>query len=459
MKTYYAAFLLVITNLSANSQCWDEIYPADMHILAKAANGKIYGWGSNTDGQLTNAPFAVNLPYLLLEGNWVDISLGEHQTYALKSDGTIWATGRNDVGQMGDGTANFRNAFAPVNLDNNWTKVIAGGNHVVALKTDGTLWGWGYNDFGQLGNGVNGVSTGVFEHESNPIPITNDTDWAFITCGSTHTLAIKENGTLWVWGSSNGTLGQAYTNPTTIPTQLGTDTDWQSCEGGFGYSLAIKNNGTLWAWGTNASGNLGDGTTDTRPSPVQIGTDTNWQIASTTLRHTLALKTDGTLWGWGQNNYGQVGDGLGSSVLAPVQLSTDTDWKAIQSGTQVSYALKEDGTLYAWGSNATYGGLGNGTWANSAIPGPTSCATVLDIDEIEAVSKFTIYPNPTDNEINIVGANTDVKSVSITDTTGKTVLNASGDLEKIDVSFLAQGMYFVEISSCERKQVMKFLKK
>lgn len=432
-----------------------------MHVLAKATNGNIYGWGSNTNGQLAGAPFAVNLPLALLNGpQWVDISLGEHQSYAVKSDGTLWATGLNDLGQMGDGTLVDRNAFTPVNAATNWSKVMPGAQHVLALKNDGSLWGWGYNDAGQVGNGVNGTGTSTIEHEVSPVLVSNSADWAAVNPGMYHNVAIKNNGTLWVWGAStSNSLGFGNSNPVTVPTQLGTDTDWQYCVGGFNHSLAIKTNGTLWGWGLNNLGYLGDGTTTTRTTPVQIGTDNNWAMISTTSRHTLALKTDGTLWAWGFNNNGQINNTNPANVLSPTQIGTASDWSAISAGTSISYALKTDGTLYAWGSNANYGGLGNGTWVNSPIPSPASCLNVLGVIANELPPKFSIYPNPADSEINITGLESAIDKISVTDMTGKIVLTEKGHLKTINIGHLVKGLYMIQITAGDDTEILKFQKK
>ncbi|HQJ06039.1 MAG TPA: chromosome condensation regulator RCC1, partial [Spirochaetota bacterium] len=87
----------------------------------------------------------------------------------------------------------------------------------------------------------------------------------------------------------------------------GSSTDWASVSCGGSHTVALKSNKTLWAWGYNGSGQLGDGTTTNKSSPVQIGVSTDWARVSCGNDHTIAIKSNGALWAWGGNNYGQLG--------------------------------------------------------------------------------------------------------------------------------------------------------
>jgi alpha-tubulin suppressor-like RCC1 family protein len=149
--------------------------------------------------------------------------------------------------------------------------VAAGDEFTVAVRRDGTLWAWGSNDWGQLGDGT-------FTARTSPEQIGTATDWASVAAGYSHTVAIRSDGTLWAWGYNNdGQLGDGTTTNNTSPEQIGTATDWASVTAGHQHTVAIRSDGTLWAWGDNSLGQLGDGKA---PSisyvPEQIGTATNW---------------------------------------------------------------------------------------------------------------------------------------------------------------------------------------
>ena len=190
-----------------------------------------------------------------------------------------------------------------------------------------------------------------------------------IAPGTYHTLAIKNDGSLWAWGYNYyGQLGDGTNTNRNTPVQIGTATNWASISAGFYYSLAIKNDGTLWAWGYNTFGQLGIGNTTNQLSPVQVGTANNWASVSAGYQHSLAIKTDGTLWAWGYNNGGQLGDGTYTSRNTPEQIGTATNWANISAGGyfisnyryEFSIATQTNGSLWAWGANAQ-GQLGDGT--------------------------------------------------------------------------------------------------
>jgi alpha-tubulin suppressor-like RCC1 family protein len=330
----------------------------------------LYAWGDNGAGQLgdgtiTDRSSPVQIGALT---DWSQVSAGGQYSLAVKTDGTLWAWGSNNNGQLGFGNV-FTNISSPVQVGSltNWTQVSGGDNHSLAVKTDGTLWSWGRNNNGQLGDGTR-------NNRSSPVQIGVLTNWSQVSGGGTfgggHSLAIKTDGTLWSWGrNTNGQLGLGNINHRSSPVQVGSLTNWTQVSGGDNHSLAVKTDGTLWAWGSNFSGELGDGTRNNRSSPVQIGVLTNWSQVSGGSRHSLAVKTDGTLWAWGENADGQLGDGTRTHRSSPVQIGALTDWSQVSggNGSEHSLAVKTDGTLWAWGFNAS-GRLGDDTATYRSSP-------------------------------------------------------------------------------------------
>jgi hypothetical protein len=88
------------------------------------------------------------------------------------------------------------------------------------------------------------------------------------------------------------------------------------------HTVALKNNGTVWTWGNNNNGQLGDGTTSNRTTPVQVSGLSDVTAIAAGDTHTVALKNNGTVWTWGNNNNGQLGDGTTTDSATPVQVQS-----------------------------------------------------------------------------------------------------------------------------------------
>jgi hypothetical protein len=225
-------------------------------MIGIKSNGTMWGWGRNTSGQLglgnTTSPI-LNPTQIGTDTNWSSAqlfsSLNTGSTIAMKTNGTIWATGYNVQGQLGLGNNTTRNTFAQIGTST-WNQIHMSFFSSWGIKNDGTLWSWGSNDDGQLGLG----NTTSY---NSPQQVGVDNNWSKISCaGGNSSKAIKTDGTLWTWGSNgNYELGTNNSNTAATqltPLQIGTDTDWVDVYGGFGTGMAIKSNGYKYIWGINS---------------------------------------------------------------------------------------------------------------------------------------------------------------------------------------------------------------
>lgn len=240
--------------------------------------------------------------------------------------------------------------------------IFSGLFHSIALKQTGALWAWGSNHTSQLGDGT-------LVKRTSPVRIGNASKhWAVVSPGGEHTMALKSDGTLWAWGYNyHGQLGDGTTVRRSYPIGIGKHHQWKAVDSGFSHTVAVQSNGTLWTWGLNKYGQLGDGSFINRRQPVQIGDNGDWVAVAAGNDHSLALKSNGTIWAWGNNKYGQLGNENLVVQSSPVQVGQDSNWRSIFAGEFHNYGIKVDGTLWAWGLNKL-GQLGNGATNNAVAP-------------------------------------------------------------------------------------------
>ena len=332
----------------------------------------LYTWGGSTygdSGRNTSGPSVyVSSPAQVGAGeNWYNISgYGDGFTYcASKTNGTLWAWGWNDDGQL---MQNDRtNRSSPVQVPGtDWAISGAGGNaNVWGIKTDGSLWGAGNNGYGALGQN----NTTKY---SSPMQVPGTWSTAKNKFGGNHraAAAIKADGTLWAWGENeSGWLGQNNTTNYSSPRQIGTDTDWDTISKPPRYlQAAIKTSGELWVWGSGNKGQFGtnqSGDNYRRSSPVQVP-GTTWKLVCGGVDSVNATKTDGTLWSWGSNTWGALGHNNEGSLSSPTQLP-GTDWDIPLNFDRVTGGIKTNGTLWLSGRN-DIGRLGQNTTTTYSSP-------------------------------------------------------------------------------------------
>ena len=336
---------------------WTKISGGNGFMTAIQSNGTLWSCGYNGFGQLglnTVTNFFSSISQVGSLSTWTQIACGASSVLAIQSDGTLWSWGNNSFSQLGLNTSSTVNRYIPVQVGalSVWTQVSSGSSFSVALQSDGTLWSWGSNASGQLG--LSDITT-----RSSPVQV-GSLLWKEISSGSIHTLAIQSDGTLWSWGSNvNGQLGLSDLTNRSSPVQVGFSL-WKEISGGASFTLAIQSNGTLWAWGRNNGRQLGITLGVDVSSPNQVGSLSSWTQVAGGYFSSLGRQSNGTLWYWGVNSFGIQGnntlEGATGSYSTPVQVGTLSKWSQIncfQSSTTSALAIQSDGTLWAWGNNGS----------------------------------------------------------------------------------------------------------
>ena len=363
---------------------WTKIAASYNTSYGIQSNGTLWAWGSNSFGQLginstigtsVVSPVQIGASVSLLS-NWTQVAAGQYFAVALQSNGTLWAWGQNNLGQLGLGNTTNYSGPTQVGGLSQWTQITSGLFHVAGIQSNGTLWGWGYNNYGNLGQG----NTGNY---SIPVQIGNLSNWYQISCGYYSTAAIQSNRILWTVGlTSFGMLGYDVTSYRSYVTQIGNSGIWTRFPSGSQNNLwgaAINTNNNLYVWGTNTNRLLNYNysyydTTETLGncnyivSPVPLDPTLSTPIKSVAIgdQFGVYVQSNGTLWAWGANSYGQIPQPWGTVPT----LMLGNNWIKIANGTGLQYAagIQSNGTLWTWGVNS-YGQLGNLT-QNLAAPAP-----------------------------------------------------------------------------------------
>ena len=291
-----------------------------------------------------------------------NIALGGEHSCSVLTGGVVKCWGRNEYGQLGDGTTTDRTTPVDVSGITNATSLaLSGWGHSCALLIGDTIKCWGSNGNGKLGDGT-------FTSRTTPVDVYGITNATSLALGSAHSCALLSRGTVkcWGWGRQlgNGTI----TIDQTAPVDVYGITNATSLALGGSHSCALLMSGTIKCWGFNSDGRLGDGTTTDRNTPVDVSGITNATSIALGGSHSCAMLTGGTIKCWGYNAYGQLGDGTYSGArTTPVDVSGITTATSIALGMDNSCAVLTGGTMKCWGRNE-YGQLGDGTTTDRTTP-------------------------------------------------------------------------------------------
>ncbi|WP_158520419.1 InlB B-repeat-containing protein [Bombiscardovia coagulans] len=350
------------------------------HSLAVGSDGNVYAWGRNNAGQLGDgtlvdrkSPIKVDMP--AAAGHIVQVETGYRSSVAINEKGDIYAWGWIGTSKAGPNNSVIR--IRPQKLSmpadaGSFTDISAGFGHVLAVDNKGQVWSWGSNDRGQLGNSS-------YADSPTPVKVTAPTGagpFVQVSAGSSHSVALDDKGQLWAWGNNSfGELAKGNTTGRTnrpaiivMPAGAGNITQISS---GTWNTMILDDKGQVWAWGNNSNGQIGNGNTATQTKPVQVAFPSNaghiTQISFGGF-HALAADDRGQVWAWGWNSDGQLGNGNTSDQYTPVRATIPsglTSLVRISAGYRHSLVVGSDGSTWALGYNAQ-GQLGDGTNTNRA---------------------------------------------------------------------------------------------
>ena len=320
-------FTQVTTNINNDVK---QVACGTEHTIILKNDGTVWSTGYNAYGQLglndnTNKKTFTQVT-ININNDVKQIACGSEYTFILKNDGSLWSCGNNRLltydylyGNLGLGDYDDRNTFTQVttNINNDAKQVVCGGWHTFILKNDGSVWACGRNDRGQLG-----LNDNTNKNTFNQVTTNINNDVKQVVCGGWHTFILKNDGSVWACGDNQyGQLGLGNTTNRNTFTQVTTNinNDVKQIAGGSWHTMIIKNDGSLWSCGLNGNGRLGLCDTTQRTTFTQVTTNINNDVkqvvctgnlyTASTTGFSFILKNDGSLWSTGYNAHGQLGLG------------------------------------------------------------------------------------------------------------------------------------------------------
>jgi len=349
------------------------------HSLQLRPDGSVWAWGGNQAGQLGDGrhtsstapvrvafPSAARLPV-------TRIAAGGFRSLALDSAGHIWTWGASDRPGADPTTDNDalpvevprpRAMAAPV------TALAAGYTHALTIDHDGRVWAWGTNRFGELGDGRDTDS-------AVPVPVAMPTaahpPFVAVSAGVDQSLALDSTGDVWVWGGPGDSAREICHDPAAcpriraprrIPVPPELRMPVTAIAAGSDHALLLDSAGRAWMCDLRTSVQV--------PTPVG-GNYQQFRHIAAGVTHWLAIDTQGRPWAWGEGWDGKLGNGSSDDRDQPVPVSLPglmrLPVQIVAAGQTHSLALDTDGQVWAWGGN-TSGQLGNRSTMDSPVAVP-----------------------------------------------------------------------------------------
>jgi len=291
------------------------------HTCGLTAAGSAYCWGYNPNGELGDgqpvgstqsrpSPVAVTGGLLFAK-----ISAGGNYTRGLTSAGQAYCWGGWGNGELGDGGPSDRRRSSPGPVAGTivFAQLSTGYRHACGLTTGGQAFCWGKNQSGQLGDGTLTV-------RSAPVPVIGGTLFQQVAAGGDHSCGLTSAGAAACWGSdAYGQLGDGTTTNRATPGVVLSGIPITALSG-FGQSIfGLAGDGRGYAWGWNLDGQLGDGTTTDRSTPVVGGGGLSFAEIAAASYHSCGRTSAGAVFCWGRAS--SLGNGSTTSSSVPVRVS------------------------------------------------------------------------------------------------------------------------------------------
>lgn len=357
-----------------SSACGDDcgagqtaVTAGDAHTCALTSNGRTMCWGRNNFGQLgdgSTTDSRIPLEVLDLPPPSLAVSAGYSHSCALTAAGGVKCWGRNDGGELGREGASSPTPGDVTDLTSGVSAISVGTGHTCVLTSAGAVKCWGWNDDGVLGNDTR-------DNSRAPVDVIGlSSGVAVVSAGGTHTCALMTSGGVKCWGSNvEGELGdEGYIDSLRPVDVVGLSSGVRWLSAGASHTCAVTEAGGVQCWGSNSDGELGDGSKESSNVPVDVsGLSSGVTAVAAGGSHTCALTEAGGVKCWGYNVYGELGSDTPSSVV-PVDVNgLSSGVVSLALGSDHTCAVTSASTVKCWGRN-DFGAADDSTLVHVTTP-------------------------------------------------------------------------------------------
>jgi alpha-tubulin suppressor-like RCC1 family protein len=341
------------------------------HSCGLTTDARIVCWGRNEVGQLGDGTRDTHFTPVAVTGgrSFASVSTGTYHTCGITRDNRLFCWGWNSYGQLGISSRAWDNPIpTEVTGGRRYRAVEAGQFHTCAITTDNRAFCWGRNRKGQLGDGT-------LNNHTAPVAVARGLLFRQISAGFEHSCGVTTANRAYCWGENRwGKLGDSTTTQRTKPQAVAGGFLFLHVKAGFNHTCGLATSGKAYCWGDDLHGELGDGAARTEPRHWPIGVvggRTFRQVDADILDNSCGVTTTYKAYCWGYNNANQLGDGFGKMRTSPYAVAGGLSFRWISAGGIHTCAVTPGNRAYCWGFNG-YGALGDGTENDSATPVPVA---------------------------------------------------------------------------------------